>query len=92
VYYDNISSPSTDDDARRSPPARRRRGGDTPPGGHGQHCPRAGRVSLPDSSAVQVLINEYGKRFAGVRYHDKEDGGRHLTAVDDAEERSHEWR
>jgi len=33
------------------------------------------------------VIHEYGERFAGVRYHDKEDG-RHLTAVDDAE-RSH---
>jgi len=32
------------------------------------------------------VIDEYGERFAGVRYHDKEDG-RHLTAVDD--ERSH---
>ena len=85
--YDDVSSPSTDDDARRSPPARRQQGGDTPPGGRGQHCPRAGRVSLPDGSAVHVVIDKYGECFAGVRYHDKEDG-RHLTAVDDAE-RSH---
>jgi hypothetical protein len=88
AVYNAVSSSSTDDDARRSPLARRRQGGDTPPGGHGQHCPRAGCVSLPKGSAVHIVIDEYGERFAGVNYHDKEDG-HHLAAVDDAE-RCHE--
>jgi hypothetical protein len=30
------------------------------------------------------MIDKYGERFAGVHYHDKEDG-HHLMAVDDAE-------